>query len=153
MNTDFLLEKHWPCFGQGNHSVASKMLHEWCVKISAFVSSLSERLTLLESKDKINLDEICKLKTDLAVAQTEKKSPSIVNDWVQVVKAGTQKTKQPAAQLVVVNASVNELKDRERRKKNIIVYGIPESPNSAQATKKTEDEESVKQILNVIGKS
>lgn len=153
METEFLLEHNWPSFGQGNHSVASKILHEWCGKISSLVLSLSKRVTQLETKEKENITEIIKLTTDLTAAKKTIIPPSIGNDWVQVVKSGGGKPKQPAAQLVVVNASINELKDRERRKKNFIVYGVPEPSCTVTVDKRSADEKFIKDILCSIGKS
>ncbi len=37
------------------------------------------------------------------------------------------KSKQPVEQLIVVNAAINEAKDRERREKNVVVFGLKES--------------------------
>mgnify|MGYP003555905975 FL=1 len=153
MDTEFLLEKNWPSLGQGNHSLSSKVLHEWCGKISSLVLSLSERVTLLETKDKDNLTVIKKLTTELTAAKSSLKPPTIGNDWVQVVKSGGGKSKQPAAQLVVVNASMNELNDREKRKKNVIVYGVPEPSCAVQVDKRSEDEKFVKDLFCSIGKS
>ena len=42
---------------------------------------------------------------------------------------------------------------RERRKKNVIIYGIPESKKEFLTDKKADDREKFKEILNVIGTS
>ena len=59
-DTDFLLESNWPTLGQGNHSVASKLLFEWCGSISKFLLSLSERLVQIENKETDKSNEIIK---------------------------------------------------------------------------------------------
>ena len=149
---DSLREENWPSFGQGNHSPASIKLHAWCGKISLFVLSLSERVLNLEKNELINLNEIKQLKSDLTNAISVKTS-NIRNDWVEIASKGTQNKKKPAEQLIVANATINEMNERDKRKKNIIVYGVPESTLVDFTDKKAEDMVKIKDILNKIEKS
>ncbi len=111
---EILLQENWPSLGQGNHSEASKKLHDWCGKISQFVLSLSDRVKQLETNETRNISEISNLKGQLAAAN---KSANISNEWVQIVTKGSKNAKKPAEQLVVTNAAINELNEREAKKK------------------------------------
>jgi hypothetical protein len=148
-----LLQENWPSLGQGNHSELSKKLHDWCGKISSYVLSLSERVNQLESREASNANEIKNLKAELEKANNSGKSANISNEWVQIVTKGSKNAKKPSDQLVVTNATINELNEREKRKKNIIIYGIPESDKVVLTEKRTEDEQKIGEILTFIGKS
>ena len=152
MSTEFLNEVNWPAIGQGNPSELSKALHKWCGNISKFVLSLHERVQSLENKETSNVEAIKQLKIDLEAAKNSTKSTSISSDWVQVVTAG-RSSKKPADQNAVANATISEFKEREKRKKNVIVYGVPESTKEVLTDTSTEDEEKVKQIFEAINKS
>lgn len=148
-----LLQENWPSLGQGNHSEASKKLHEWCGKISQYLVSLSERVKQLERNETRNLNEMDKLRNELEIANKTVKSPNITNEWVQIVTKGSKNAKKPPEQLVVTNAAINELNEREKRKKNVIIYGVPESTKEILSEKKAEDEQQIKNVFEFIGKS
>jgi hypothetical protein len=61
--------------------------------------------------------------------------------------------KTPRSRLVVTNAAINELNEREKRKKNVIIYGVPESTKVVLTEKKAEDEQKIKEIFTFIGNS
>jgi hypothetical protein len=84
-------------------------------------------VTQLEAKDVKNSSYIKKLNEDLNLAKNSVQSASISNKWVQVVTKGARNAKKPAEQLVVANTTINELNEREKRKKNLIIYGLTES--------------------------
>ena len=65
MELYFLREQNLPNLGSGNHSAGTKLLHEWCGKISQFMLSLSERVLKLEKKETESLTEIIQIKSDL----------------------------------------------------------------------------------------
>lgn len=153
MNSEFLLEPNWPVFGSGVVSGHSKVLHEWCGKISSFVLQLSEKVKLLENRETEKNNELNKLKTDLETAKNSIKSTSISNEWVQVVKQGSKNAKKPTDQLDVANATISEIKEREKRRKNVIIHGVPESTKEVLTDKRAEDEQKIKEILEVIGKN
>ena len=155
LNIDFLNQENWPVFGQGNHSPSSKMLHEWCGKISQFVLTLSNRVKELENKKTFNIIEINKLKSDLDAANNASKTlkaTNICSDWVNTVTRGSKIAKKPAEQLTVTNAAINEMKERERRKKNVIIYGVPESTKEVLSEKKADDECKFREIMHAIDK-
>ena len=150
---EFLLQENWPSLGQGNHSEASKKLHDWCGKISQYVLSLTERVKQLERNETRNTSDISSLKNQLESVNISAKSSNISNEWVQIVTQGSKNAKKPPEQLVVTNAAINELNEREKRKKNVIIYGVPESSKEVLAEKRAEDEQNIKGILDSIGKS
>jgi hypothetical protein len=149
---EFLLQENWPNLGQGNHSEATKKLHEWCGKISTLMQSLVERVTQLEDNQKSNSNEIRTLKGDIEAAKIAKPS-NISNEWVQIVTKGSKNAKKPPEQLIVANAAINELNEREKRKKNVIIYGVPESTQQVLTEKRAEDEQKISDILKFIEKS
>ena len=143
MNTDFLLQENWPVLGPGNHSVGTVKIHEWCGKISEFVLALAKRVEQLENKEKESLSEIVKLKSDVESARTAVKSSNISSGWVQAGAKNARNAKKPVEQLVVANATINELNEREKRKKNEMIYGEVESNKDNLADKKAEDEKKI----------
>jgi hypothetical protein len=153
MNTDFLLQENWPVLGRGQHSEATKMVHEWCGKISEFVLALAKRVEQMENKEKESLSEISKLKSDVESAKTAAKSSNISSCWVQAGAKNARNAKKPVEQLVVANATINELNEREKRKKNVMIYGVAESTKVNLTEKKAEDEKKVQEVLQFIGKA
>lgn len=163
MDCQFLAEENWPAFGQGNHSATSKILHEWCGKISQFLLSLSdrinnieknekqkyERLQLLESEKVVNVELINQLKFDIAQTSSLVKQSS-TNDWIQVQKSGKQ-VKKPNDQLIIANSTINELNERKKRAKNIIIYGVSESDKVSLDDKEVEIKAKVLEIFTEIG--
>jgi len=64
-----------------------------------------------------------------------------VSEWSTVVK---RNAKKPVEQLTVVNAAINETIDREKRAKNIVIYGVPES------NQEKKEEEDKQKICNIF---
>ncbi|XP_065668576.1 uncharacterized protein LOC136088567 [Hydra vulgaris] len=153
LESNFLYRVNWPSFGQGNHSPASKLLHEWCGKISKYVLELSNKIKNLEDKEKNYLKIIDGLKDDLCKSKQNVNSANITNEWVQIVTKGSKSGKKPPEQLVVANATINELHDREKRKRNLIVFGIPESTQTDFLNKRNEDEKKIADVFDFIGKA
>lgn len=151
MDSDFLKQENWPVLGQGNHSAASQKLYDWCGKISRYISALTDRVKQLEGNQTENLNEIKNLKNDLREANDSVKTSNISSNWVQVLKTGGKNVKKPDEQLVVANATINELNEREKRKKNIIIYGVPESGKEVMVERRKEDEKKIAEIMCKIG--
>lgn len=150
---EYLNKENWPSLGSGNHSEATKKVHEWCGKISEFVLALAARVEKLENKETENLSEISKLKNDVEIAKTTVRSSNIEQSWVHVGAKGARGAKKPLDQLRVANATISELNERKKRRKNVIIYGIPESDKNILAEKKAEDEQKIKEVLQFIEKS
>jgi hypothetical protein len=152
MITEFLQEKNWPKL-DGRASESSKQLHEWCGNISKILMTFADRINQLERNENEKSKEIEKLKIDLESAKKVVNPSNISSNWVQVIKQGAKNAKKPADQLAVANATISELNERERRKKNVVIYGIPESEMEFLTDKKADDGEKIKEIFNIIGKS
>ena len=148
MNLDFLKQENWPKLGQGSHSNATKDIHLWCGQISSVVLELFNRVTALETEKISDKECIEKLKLDIKKAANSSKS---ICEWSQIVSQG-QKTKKPTEQLVATNVTINELEERKKRAKNIIIYGVVESAKETIEMKLKEDESKVSEIFNFIGK-
>ena len=53
--------------------------------------------------------------------------------------------------LVTLKKSVTKVREKEKRKKNIIVFGIPEQPDTVSAdSRSTKDDESANDILTFL---
>ncbi|RNA09996.1 hypothetical protein BpHYR1_049896 [Brachionus plicatilis] len=120
---------------------------EWIIKskdttiqeLTAKVENLTKRLEKLESIDAEKLQDIEKLKEEVKEAKLTSKTTDISKSWVQAVGRRTKHSKKPVEQMVVENATINEFNEREKRKKNIIIYGIPESQKNILSEKKADD--------------
>ncbi|ESN90809.1 hypothetical protein HELRODRAFT_182643 [Helobdella robusta] len=102
-----------------------KRLRERCGKMSQLLSLLIDRVKQLKARDKKNLLEIERLKTGLESAKKIAK-PFISTEWVDVVT---------------------------REKKNVVIYGVPESSASNLTDKKAHDETKIREIFKAINKS
>ena len=121
--------------------------------MSKILLALADRLNQLKCNENEKNKEITKLKTDLETAKKAVNPSNISSNWVQVIKQGAKNAKKPAEQLAVSNATISELNERERRKKNVIIHDIPESEKEFLTDKKADDDKKIKEIFNVIGKS
>jgi hypothetical protein len=120
--------------------------------MSKFVLQLSDRLKQLEEREIVKNNEITKLKSDLVAANNSVNSSKISNDWVQVIKQGAKNAKKPADQIAVTNATISKMNELTRRRKNVIIYGVPESNKEIATERRAEDEVKLKEILAAIGK-
>jgi hypothetical protein len=76
------------------------------------------------------------------------KSPSISHEdikdsWAKAVK----KTTSTPQQMLMINTMVNETKERERREKNVVIFGIKASVNSDDSLARTEDTDAIKKVF------
>ena len=62
----------------------------------------------------------------------------------------SSRSKAPVEQLVVVNAAINEQKNREKRRKNIIVYGLPVSKKVTIQEQQEEDKEEISKLFGEL---
>ena len=95
--------------------------------MSKILLTLADSFNQMASNKNEKNKEIAKLKTDVETAKKAVNPSNISSNWVQVIKQDAKNAKKPADQLAVANATISELNERERRKKNVIIYGIPES--------------------------
>jgi len=131
------------------------------------IKELEKRIEILEGENKSQKTDIENLKTKnlelekliekkckecVEEVQNENRSSlkNNVQNWSTIAKSGL---KQPVEQLIVVNAAINETKDRERRKKNVIVFGLTESTQVVEIEKQADDKKRVEKIINQTGAS
>ncbi len=69
------------------------------------------------------------------------------NGW----SSSSSRGKAPVDKLVVVNAAINEQTEREKRKKNLIVFGLPESSKVDIEEKKNEDKSKIEKLFHDLG--
>lgn len=103
-------------------------------KLMEKISSLTTRVTTLEELNKKltaeNSDlsnKVEELKDKLANAGDGSENTVNVRTWADIVEKNIRK---PREQLIVVNAAINEQKDRERRRNNVMVFGLLEADAS-----------------------
>jgi hypothetical protein len=143
MNLDFLKQENWPKLGSGSHSQTTKDIHNWCSQLSSVFLELYERVRNLETEKASNDSIIQNLKTEINNAANSSKS---ICEWTQIVKQGRQ-NKKPTEQLVATNVAINELDERKRRAKNVIIYGVTESTNETIEMKQKDDESKINEIF------
>jgi len=117
-------------------------------KLYKVIEGLQNRVVEAENSNKELRELVSELRNELN--QIKKKPAENLNvaNWATVV---SRNAKKPEEQLVVVNAAINEQKDRERRKKNVIIFGIPETgSNLPAADKVNEDNNKVEKLLKDI---
>ena len=112
------------------------------------IAQIEQRINQLEEQNKEQSEEIKRLtQTNITLEKNlkEKSANASINvsDWSTVVK---KNAKKPFEQLTVVNAAINETIDREKRAKNIVVYGVPKSNQE----KKEEDKSKIENIFKEI---
>ena len=92
--------------------------------LKVLIDELKARIVELEKSNKGLVEKNEKLETELNKIKGRKESTLNVANWANVVSRNARK---PEDQLVVVNAAINEQREREKRKKNVIVFGVAES--------------------------
>ncbi len=106
------------------------------------IEDLMRKNVELEKKIDSKYDEyVNRIQNETRASLTES-----VKTWSSVAKS-----KQPVEQLIVVNAAINEAKDRERRKKNVVVFGLKESTKTAESEKQLDDKINVEKMIDATG--
>jgi len=105
-------------------------------------------------------DKIDELETELkAVKATQNKSEStqtrIVAPYAQILKKNIANLTNEervihSEQVKEANQMYDEASERERRKKNVVIFGLPESKNEKAEEKRKDDEKFVRQILTKL---
>ena len=92
-------------------------------RLLGIINNLAKQIIALE---KANGQLETKVKEQEKAIKKLSESGKAINaeNWSNVV---TRNTKKPVEQLIVVNAALNEQRDGEKRRRNVIVFGINES--------------------------
>ena len=118
-------------------------------ELKGHLAQMEQRINQLEGQNKEQSEEIKRLTQTNLTLENKLKEKSAnasidVSEWSTVVK---RNAKKPVEQLTVVNAAINETIDREKRAKNVVIYGVPESK---QEKKEEEDKSKVENIFKEI---
>ena len=105
----------------------------------------------LKDKETQNLEQIRKLKSDFETANKAVKPNEISTNWVQVVTKGSKNPRKSSEQIAVTNTTINQLNEREKRKKYLVIYDVTESMKSIFIKRRAEDEKKLKKFLNSLG--
>ena len=116
-----------------------------CGKCKVIMTKINARLGELEKKvDGVKAD-VEEVKTGLQTAATERKE-------IQ------EKTASLGAKIAsntnnVKAASMNEAEQRDKKRKNVVLYGVPESTSPTTSERIAHDKEELTKVLNIIGAS
>ena len=121
-------------------------------RLLGIISSLAKQIIALE-KANGQLETKVKEQEEAIKKLSESGKAINVENWSNVV---TRNTKKPVEQLIVVNAALNEQRDREKRRRNVIVFGFSESQQGTSINDKVNEDkvkiENLFQDLNLITK-
>ena len=116
------------------------------------INNLAKQVTALE-KANGQLETKVKEQEETIKKLSESGKAINVENWSNVV---TRNTKKPVEQSIVVNAALNEQRDGEKRRRNVIVFGINESQLGTNINDKANEDkvkiEKLFQDLNLITK-
>jgi len=125
--------------------VTIKALDQWLADLVSHVKLLTDRIGALEkehsAKDKI----IANLRKEVEVLK-EAPAAGNENSWSEVLKKGNKSV----TRMNIVNAVSDENKERNKKEKNVIVFGLKESVKESIADKKVEDDEEVNKICEAL---
>ena len=107
-------------------------VQECKAQLMEVINVLQRRVEVLELEkktDQIVINDLKKKNDELEKKRNQNMMNNTRTSLTENVKtwSSVAKSKQPVEQLIVVNAAINEAKDRERRKKNVVVFGLKES--------------------------
>ena len=106
-------------------------------KLDKFKSENKELVTKVEQITEANKHLSEKIDQNISKSNSSLQ----LNEWSSVVK---RNIKKPTEQLTVVNAAINETIDREKRARNLVIYGVSESIGD-----KKEEEDKIK-VVNIF---
>ncbi len=120
----------------GYKKIIADLKAEYEIKLKNMENIINEKPAALDQ-----------LRTNMAQQQqTYAQATNNHNNWSTAIS----KTKAPISQLVVVNAAINEQKNRDKRKNNLVIFGIPESQKATIEEKMKEDGERIVKLFKDI---
>ncbi|CAF0916009.1 unnamed protein product [Brachionus calyciflorus] len=116
------------------------------------VSQLTIRIGNLENELKVANDKTMDLETQVE-KQRQEQTP--LRSWISVASQAVaqiegKKVDRPQEQIEVLNSVVCEQKERERRKKYIIVFGVPMSSKTTQEGQVADDKGFIERAFKAI---
>ena len=113
------------------------------------VNSLTDKVTQLESL-------IANQKSNSGTLDVEKQQgSSTIPNWVTVASRAVARVEEknvtrPTHQIEVINSVTNEQVERERRKKNVVVFGVPVSGNKTQEKQENDDKGFIERTFRAL---
>ena len=110
-----------------------------CGKCKVVMAKINARLGELEKVDEIK-EEVEEVKTELKTAAKERKENK---------KTASLEAKMAANTNYVKAATVHEAEQRLNKRKNIVLFGVPESAAATPSKRITHDKQELDKVLNV----
>lgn len=128
--------------------VTIKALDQWLADLVGHVKLLTDRVGALEKEHSVKDKIIANLRKEVEVLKSKEDAPASGNEnsWSEVLKKGNKSV----TRMNIVNAVSDENKERNKKEKNIIIFGLRESEKESVADKKIEDGEEVKKICEAL---
>lgn len=106
------------------------------------IVTLKKKVKALEAQNAAHEEKITK------VEEEQKQQPPPADPlWTTIAKKNVKKSKE---QLKVINVMADESKERSKKEKNVIVFGLKESAKESIREKKDDDLEEINKILQVL---
>ena len=105
------------------------------------VERLTQRVAELEAKNAAQAEKIA------SVEKEQKNAPAADALWSTITKRSGKKSPE---QLKVINVMADESKERYKKEKNVIIFGLKESAKESITDKKTDDALEINKILEVL---
>jgi hypothetical protein len=146
LDSDFILKSIFPSLTDGLELEILTLKLELSEQ-RAIVASQSRKVRELELKVK-QLQEESSERTDIATRDPAVDQLGVTN-WSSVV-ANEQTNKRSAIQLEILDANARKVKDRERRNKNLIIFGVKATIATTTKERVDYDTAAVKSILTEL---
>jgi len=105
------------------------------------VERLTQRVAELEAKNAAQAEKIA------SVEKEQKNAPAADALWSTITKRSGKKSPE---QLKVINVMADENKERYKKEKNVIIFGLKESAKESISDKKSDDVQEINKILEVL---
>ena len=131
----------------GGSAFLCAICRKLAAKINKSVQELELRMTKLE-----NQLRTAELERDALTAKVERIEGKA--DQVKEKVVGMEREIESGMEKAIIDAKEGmtaEMKEREERKENLVVYGMPESEREGAEERKEEDEEGVRRMARVVG--
>lgn len=140
---DFLKVENWPT----PHPKATdlcKSQNEWLKQLTQEMLKISKKLELVESEN-------AKLKKELATLKKEKFPDQTQIERISFSDILKKNHKQSESEIVILSKTANEINERKRIEKNIVISGADENKEADETAKNELDFKIVSNILSKLG--
>lgn len=130
METDILEVANWPSL-TGNHGAGTRLVHEWCGKLSGVISSLLERIKVLETDGeelkKANADlklEILELKNNRPEAPIAANIPKPKPTKLNFTNVFRTDKDDRISEKITISKVAREIRNEARKENNVVISGL-----------------------------